>query len=113
MAADHHSEYLTRALAALTPSGVARVDELLDQLAAAAGGRDRLVRFAVVRKAEADLGRVVTPVTGDPADELGTAELDALLTGFKSIRDSEQLDDVTDWANAVIALLQDELADQR
>jgi hypothetical protein len=28
--------------------------------------------------------------------------------GFKTIRDSEPRDDVTDWANAVIALLEDE-----
>jgi hypothetical protein len=103
---DHHSEYLSRALGALTPAGVARVDELLDQLAAAAGGREQLARFAAARRIEADLGR---PVGYDePADALGTPELDALLAGFKTIRDSEQLDDVTDWANAVIALLQDE-----
>jgi hypothetical protein len=27
-----------------------------------------------------------------------------------TIRDTEQLDDVADWANAVLALLQDEVA---
>ena len=106
--ADHHSEYLARTLAALTPEGHARVDELLDQLAAAAGGRQQLVRFAATRRVEADLGRAVG--SDQPADALGTPELDALLAGFKTIRDSEQLDDVTDWANAVIALLQDERA---
>ena len=41
---DHHSEYLAEAIAALTPEGRARVNELLDELAEAAGGRERLVR---------------------------------------------------------------------
>src|SRR5262245_19177653 len=108
MASHHHSEYLARALAALTPEGHARVDQLLDQLAAAAGGRAQLLRFAGARRAEADLGRA--DEFDEPADGLSDAELDALIVGFKTIRDSEQLDDVTDWANAVLALLQDELA---
>jgi hypothetical protein len=30
------------------------------------------------------------------------------LAGFKSIRDQEPRDDVADWANAVVALLEDE-----
>jgi hypothetical protein len=28
--------------------------------------------------------------------------------GFRTIRDEEPLDDVADWANAVLALLEDE-----
>jgi hypothetical protein len=80
------------------------VDELLDQLAKAVGGRERLVRFAEVRKAEADR---TTTDAGEP--ELSEAELDALLGGFLRIRDGEPLDDVADWANAVVALLEDEL----
>ena len=39
---------------------------------------------------------------------LTEAEIDALTAGFMSIRDTEHLDDVADWANAVLALLQDE-----
>ena len=31
-----------------------------------------------------------------------------LLAGFRTIRDQEPLDDVADWANAVVALLEDE-----
>jgi hypothetical protein len=30
---DHHSEYLTKAIAALTPEGHKRVNEVLDELA--------------------------------------------------------------------------------
>ena len=40
--------------------------------------------------------------------ELTEAERNALLAGFMTIRDQERLDDVGDWANAVIALLEDE-----
>ena len=101
---DHHSEYLARAVAALTPEGHRRVDELLEQLAQAAGGRERLVRFAKAREAEAE----GAAITREPADRLGEHELYALLQGFKTIRDTEPADDVTDWANAVIALLEDE-----
>ena len=36
-------------------------------------------------------------------------ELDRLLSGFMTIRDEEPLDDVGDWANAVSALLEDEV----
>ncbi len=107
-AADHHSAYLARALAALTPPGQARVDELLEQLAEAVGGREALVRFARVRRAEADRAPADA---GEPA--LSEAELDALLGGFLRIRDQEPLDDVADWANAVVALLEDELAKRR
>ena len=54
---DHHSAYLAKTVAALTPEGRERVDELLEQLVEVAGGRERLVRFAAARKSEADLGR--------------------------------------------------------
>ena len=57
---DHHSEYLARAVAALTPDGRRRVDELLDQLAAAVGGRERLVRFATARPRRIPAARVST-----------------------------------------------------
>ena len=102
--ADHHSEYLAKAVAELTPEGRARVDELLDELAEAAGGRERLVRFADVRRAEADTGRTEP----EALDALTGKELEALKAGFTQIRDEERLDDVADWANAVLALLKDE-----
>jgi hypothetical protein len=40
-------------------------------------------------------------------------ELDVLAAGFITIRDQEQLDDVADWANAVLALIEDEAARSR
>ena len=101
--ADHHSEYLAQALAALTPEGRARVGELLDQLAQAAGGRERLARFAAAREAEVEAGR---PAGLDPG--MTPQELEALTAGFMQIRDQEPLDDVTMWASAVLALLIDE-----
>jgi hypothetical protein len=101
---DHHSAYIARAVAALTPEGHRRVDELLEQLAQAAGGREWLIRFAKAREAESG----GAPIADEPTDRLGDQELFALLAGFKTIRDSEPADDVTDWANAVIALLEDE-----
>jgi len=88
----------------MTPEGRARVDELLDGLAQAAGGRERLVRFAGVRRAEADTGRTNPAV----ADDLTRQEIDALRGSFMAIRDQERLDDVANWANAVLALLQDD-----
>ena len=104
---DHHSAYLARAVAALTPAGRARVDELLEQLAEAVGGREPLLRFAIARKAEADAGST----GGETAPEQGLTpqDLNALLAGFMRIRDDEPLDDVADWANAVIALLEDSI----
>jgi hypothetical protein len=106
---DHHSEYLARAVAALTPEGRDRVDELLEQLAEAAGSGEPVVRFARTREAEADAGR--TGSTGDePGRMLTPEELDVLTAGFMTIRDQEPLDDVADWANAVLALLADERA---
>ena len=105
---DRHSAYLAQALAALTPEGRARVDELLEQLAQAAGGRERLVRFAEVRESEADVGRPGAAAGAEPADAMTPQELEALTAGFMTIRDREHLDDVAQWANAVIALLEDE-----
>jgi hypothetical protein len=108
--ADHHSEYLTRAVAALTPQGHERVDELLAQLADAGQNRDELVRFAKARQAEADLeGSTDTGLL----PTLTKRELDELATGFLTIRDQEPLDDVADWANAVLALIEDEAARPR
>lgn len=66
MPTDHHSAYLARAVAALTPDGRARVDVL-----------------------------------------------DVLLGGFRRIRDQEPRDDVADWANAVVALLEDDLGERK
>jgi hypothetical protein len=40
-------------------------------------------------------------------------ELDGLIAGFMTIRDQEPLDDVADWANAVVALLEDEARHDR
>ena len=99
--------YLAKALAALTPEGRARVDELLDELVESAGGDERVVRFARARRAEVDSGRAAS----DAPDDLTDIELGALKRGFKSIRDEEHLDDVADWANAVVSLLQNEPQD--
>jgi hypothetical protein len=104
---DHHSEYLKETVAALTPEGHRRVDELLEQLAQAAGNHEWLVRFAKTREAEADSGDVGAPPV-EPTLELTDEELDRLTTGFLTIRDTEPLDDVANWANAVIALITDE-----
>jgi hypothetical protein len=105
---DHHSAYLARAVAALTPEGRKRVDELLDQLATAGRNREWVVRFALAREAEADAGRTAGSAADEPGNKLSKDELDVLTTGFMAIRDQEQLDDVADWANAVLALLRDE-----
>jgi len=105
---DHHSAYLARALGALTPAGHERVDELLDQLTEVVGDRERLVRFARARREEADAGRPEAGAGGDAEPALTRGEVQALLLGFRTIRDEEPLDDVGDWANAVIALLEDE-----
>lgn len=105
--ADHHSEYLAGALEALTPEGHARVDQLLDQLAGVVGDHEAVARFAAARKAEADGGETESAGVG-PGRVLSRHELDILITGFTEIRDQEPLDDVGDWANAVVALLEDE-----
>ena len=105
---DHHTEYLARAVADLTPEGRERVDELLDQLAEAAGGREWLTRFAGARRQEADSGRATVPPEEEPGRMLTKQELESLRVGFMTIRDQEHLDDVANWANAVLALLEDE-----
>ena len=105
---DHHSAYLARAVAALTPAGRDRVDELLRQLGEAVGGDERVVRFALTREAEVDAGSAGTAADTEPSHALTEQELDGLLAGFMRIRDQEPLDDVSDWANAVVALLEDE-----
>jgi hypothetical protein len=107
---DHHSKYLAEAVAALTPEGRKRVDELLDQLAVAGRGREWVVRFALARESETDTGRTDTSADEEPGESLSEEELDILTVGFMTIRDQEQLDDVADWANAVLALLADERA---
>jgi hypothetical protein len=109
VASDHHSAYLARALAALTPEGRARVDELLDQLAKAARADERVVGFAAARRAEVAAGRP----DPEPSNSLTQPELDVLLGGFLRIRDQERRDDVADWANAVVALLEDALAERQ
>ena len=108
MPTDHHREYLARTVAALTPEGHRRVDELLEQLAAVVGDHEWLVRFAKAREVEADLGRTDLSTDVEPARMLTERERDELMTGFTTIRDQEPLDDVSDWANAVLALLEDE-----
>jgi hypothetical protein len=108
-ASDHHSEYLARTVAALTPEGRGRVDELLDQLLEAAGNRLELVQFAKVLKAEADTGEIDVESVDEAGRTPSEQELQALASGFIQIRDQEYLDDVADWANAVLALLEDEI----
>ncbi len=86
------------------------MDELLEQLGDAVGGHEWVGRFAIARKAEADLGRTDVSTSTDPGRMLTQQELGVLTAGFKAIRDQEPLDDVADWANAVVALLDDEAA---
>jgi len=105
--ADHHSAYLAQAVGALGPEGHRRVDELLDQLSAAVGEREWLRRFAMARREEADEGRQDAAAEAAIDSMLTSQELDALYTGFATIRDTETRDDVSNWANAVLALLQD------
>ena len=63
---DHHSEYLARAVAALTPEGRRRAGLLLEQLLDAAAGDEPVVRFAADRKTEVDPGHTVAPRAGRP-----------------------------------------------
>ena len=44
----------------------------------------------------------------EPGRMLTKQELESLRVGFMTIRDQEHLDDVANWANAVLALLEDE-----
>lgn len=103
---DHHSEYLAKTVAALTPEGHRRVDELLDQLADSVGDRSLIADFAMIRRQEADTGTLA--VGADPGRLFTSQQVDDLITGFSVIRDQEPLDDVSDWANAVIQLLEDD-----
>jgi len=105
---DHHSEYLAKAIGALTPEGRKRVDELLDQLAEVVGDHEAVARFAAARRAEADAGRMEAPAGVTTGRALSGQELNVLIPGFRAIRDQEPRDDVADWANAVVALLEDE-----
>ena len=105
---DHHSEYLAKALGALTPEGHERVDELLDQLAEVVGDHQAVARFAAARRAEADAGRMEDSASVSLGRVLSQQELNVLIPGFRAIRDQEPRDDVADWANAVVALLEDE-----
>jgi hypothetical protein len=105
-----HSEYLAEAVATLTPEGRKRVDELLDQLAVAGRDREWVVRFALAREAEVDADRTDTSADEELAERPSEEELDILIAGFMTIRDLEPLDDVANWANAVLALLADERA---
>ena len=107
VSSDHHSEYLARAVAALTPEGRRRAGELLEQLLDAAAGDEPVVRFAADRKIEIDLGRTILPTSQAPEAWPGGRDVDSLMAGFTAIRDQEPLDDVADWANAVVALLED------
>ena len=91
----------------MTPEGRRRVDVLLDQLAVAGRSREWVVHFALAREAEVDAGRPTTSADEEPRERLSKEELDILTAGFMAIRDQEQLDDVADWANAVLALLAD------
>lgn len=103
---DHHSEYLAKTIAALTPEGHVRVDELLDGLAQTVGDRGLVAEFAKVREREADSGTLAAGP--DPGRSFTKQQFDDLITGFTIIRDQEPLDDVNDWANAVIQLLEDD-----
>jgi hypothetical protein len=105
---DHHTEYLAKTVAALTPEGRKRIDELLDQLAVAGRSREWVVRFAMSLEADVDAGRTEASQAEVPGEQLSAEELDVLTVGFRRIRDQEPLDDVADWANAVLALLADE-----
>ena len=77
-------------------------------LAAVVPGHPWLVAFAEAREAEADSGHLGGEA-GDPVHRLTDEELERLASGFITIRDEEPADIVGDWANAVIALLEDEI----
>ena len=88
MTSDHHTEYLAKAVSALTPEGRKRADELLDELAASVGDNGWIAKFAWVREAEVDLGRTgLTPPDADPGLRLTKQQLDELISGFTTIRD--------------------------
>jgi hypothetical protein len=104
--ADHHTEYLKKTLAGLTPDGRARVNELLDELSASVGNEGLVAEFAATRKQEVASGTLAP--WPDDGRWFSQHQLDELITGFTIIRDQERLDDVNDWANAVIQLLEDD-----
>jgi hypothetical protein len=106
--ADHHSEYLAGAVAGLTAEGRRRVGELLEQLAEGFADHASVVRFATARAAEVDLGRTHVSAGVEIEQRLTDQELGELIAGFTTIRDQEPADDVSDWANAILALLGDE-----
>ena len=89
------------------PRATGEFDELLGQLVEVVADREWLLRFAKARRVEADTRRVDAG-GDDPGRMLRPQELDALMVGFITIRDQEPLDDVVDWANAVVALLEDD-----
>ena len=62
----------------------------------------------MAREAEVEAGRTDTSQADEPGERLSEEELEGLTAGFMTIRDQERLDDVNDWANAVLALLADE-----
>ena len=107
---DHHSAYLAKTITALSPDGHTRVDELLDELAGSVGDRGLVSQFAEIRKTEADSGQLAAGP--DLGRSFSKQQLDELITGFMVIRDQEPLDDVNDWANAVIQLLKDDAESQ-
>jgi hypothetical protein len=106
---DHHSEYLARAVAGLTSHGRERVRDLLEELAEGFADHPAVVSFAEERAAEADLGSIGTSSDAATDEMLSGEELEELRAGFTVIRDQEPMDDVADWANAVLALLSDEV----
>ena len=61
-----------------------------------------------MREGEADAGLRDAGSDTEPGDSLSAEELDVLTVGFTQIRDQEPREDVANWANAVLALLQDE-----
>jgi hypothetical protein len=62
----------------------------------------------MVREAEADAGQRDASTGEEPGERLSEEEVDIVTAGFMRIRDQEPLDDVADWANAVLGLLADE-----
>ena len=64
-----------------------------------------MVAFAQTRRREVDEGRLEEPFP-HPEEQLGGGELDVVVRGFIVIRDQEFHDDVADWANAVLQLLE-------
>jgi hypothetical protein len=104
----HHTAHLARALSELTPEGRKRAEQLLAELIEAAKTHACVVQFARDRDAELKAGQVGPVELSDPTLRFSEEELDRVTAGFMEIRDEEPLDDVSDWANAVLELLSDE-----